>query len=205
MMQNNEALENSSQSRRSRSRDHYARSTRRLNHLDSHRAKSAEWHPDTKRLSGFETKHGSPVMRGFVAAIVPALAAVAMIAPANALSGPMPESKLQNLVSTNVEQIVVVRRGGAVARGPRGGVAAVGRTTVVRLPGYRPGVRPGYGPRYVRPAYRWGPGGAIAAGAALGFVAAGTATAWAGAAPAPGYCWYYTDPSRTQGFWDVCP
>ncbi len=70
---------------------------------------------------------------------------------------------------------------------------------------YRPGVRPGYGPRYVRPAYRWGPGGAIAAGAALGFVAAGTAAAWAGAAPAPGYCWYYTDPSRTQGFWDVCP
>jgi hypothetical protein len=69
----------------------------------------------------------------------------------------------------------------------------------------RPGVRPGYGPRYVRPAYRWGPGGAIAAGAALGFVAAGTAVAWAGAAPAPGYCWYYTDPSRTQGFWDVCP
>jgi hypothetical protein len=37
------------------------------------------------------------------------------------------------------------------------------------------------------------------------FVAAGTAAAWAGAAPAPGYCWYYTDPSRTQGFWDVCP
>jgi hypothetical protein len=25
-----------------------------------------------------------------------------------------------------------------------------------------------------------------------------------GAAPAPGMCWYYTDPSRTQGFWDYC-
>jgi hypothetical protein len=47
--------------------------------------------------------------------------------------------------------------------------------------------------------------GAIAAGAAIGFVAAATAAAWAGAPPAPGYCWYYTDPSRTQGFWDVCP
>jgi hypothetical protein len=143
-------------------------------------------------------------MRGSVAAIV-ALATVALSAPASALSGPFPGSKLQNLAPTNVEQVVVVRRGGAVARGPRGGVAAVGRTTVVRPPGVRPGVRPGYGPRYVRPAYRWGPGGAIAAGAALGFVAAGTAAAWAGAAPAPGYCWYYTDPSRTQGFWDVCP
>ena len=42
-------------------------------------------------------------------------------------------------------------------------------------------------------------------GAAIGFVAAGTAVAWAGAPPAPGYCWYYTDPSRTQGFWDACP
>jgi hypothetical protein len=145
-------------------------------------------------------------MRGSVVAIVLALATGAVSAPANALSGPMPGAKLQNLAPTHVEQVVVVRRGGAVARGPRGGVAAVGRTTVVRPPGYRPGVRPGVRPGgWVRPAYRWGPGGAIAAGAAIGFVAAGTAAAWAGAAPAPGYCWYYTDPSRTQGFWDVCP
>jgi hypothetical protein len=145
------------------------------------------------------------VMRGSAAIVLALTTVVALSAPVNALSGPMPRAKLQNFAPSNVEQVVVVRRGGAVARGPRGGVAAVGRTTVVRPPGYRPGVRPGYGPRYVRPAYRWGPGGAIAAGAALGFVAAGTAAAWAGAAPAPGYCWYYTDPSRTQGFWDVCP
>jgi hypothetical protein len=147
-------------------------------------------------------------MRGS-AALVLALTTVALSAPAHALSGPMPGVKLQNFAPTNVEQVVVVRRGGAVARGPRGGVAAVGRTTVVRppgmRPGMRPGVRPGYGPRYVRPAYRWGPSGAIAAGAAIGFVAAATAASWAGAPPAPGYCWYYTDPSRTQGFWDVCP
>ena len=143
-------------------------------------------------------------MRGS-AAIVLALTTVALSAPAHALSGPMPGAKFQNFAPSNVEQVVVVRRGGAVVRGPRGGVAAVGRTTVVRPPGVRPGVRPGYGPRYVRPAYRWGPGGAIAAGAAIGFVAAATAAAWAGAPPAPGYCWYYMDPSRTQGFWDVCP
>jgi hypothetical protein len=93
-------------------------------------------------------------MRGSIAAIVVATVALALSAPANALSGPMSGSKPQNWVPTNVEQVVVVRRGGAVARGPRGGVAAVGRTTVVRPPGYRPGVRPGYGPRYVRPAYR---------------------------------------------------
>jgi hypothetical protein len=59
--------------------------------------------------------------------------------------------------------------------------------------------------RWVLPAnYYWRPGGAIAAGAAIGVVTAATAAAWAGAPPAPGYCWYYTDPSRTQGFWDVC-
>jgi hypothetical protein len=34
-------------------------------------------------------------------------------------------------------------------------------------------------------------------------VSAATAAAWAGAAPAPNYCWYYTDQSRRQGFWDV--
>ncbi|WP_063983339.1 hypothetical protein [Bradyrhizobium sp.] len=48
-------------------------------------------------------------------------------------------------------------------------------------------------------------GGAVVhRGGAIGFVTAATAAAWAGAAPAPGMCWYYTDPSRTQGFWDYC-
>ena len=101
---------------------------------------------------------------------------------------------------------VVVRRGGAARRttvvGPRGGVAS---RTVVRGGA---GVRPGYaggGVRWARPGrYYWPRGGAIAAGAAIGFVTAATAAAWAGAAPAPGMCWYYTDPSRTQGFWDYC-
>ena len=69
-------------------------------------------------------------MRGSVAAIVLACAAVAISDPADALSGPMPGSKLQNVAPTNVEQVVVVRRGGAVARGPRGGVAAVGAARV---------------------------------------------------------------------------
>ncbi|WP_247426754.1 hypothetical protein [Bradyrhizobium sp. 139] len=100
----------------------------------------------------------------------------------------------------------VVHRGGAAVgprggayhgrtavRGPRGNVA-VRSTTAVR--GRGGWARPGY--------YHWPRGGAIAAGAAIGFVSAATAAAWAGAAPAPGMCWYYTDPSRTQGFWDYC-
>jgi hypothetical protein len=54
--------------------------------------------------------------------------------------------------------------------------------------------------------YRWAPGGAIAAGAAIGFIAAAGAVAYATTQPpAPGLCWYYTDPSRRAGFWDVCP
>lgn len=100
----------------------------------------------------------------------------------------------------------VVHRGGAVV-GPRGG-AYHGRTAVVgprgnvavrsttAVTGRGAWARPGY--------YHWPRGGAIAAGAAIGFVTAATAAAWAGAAPAPGMCWYYTDPSRTQGFWDYC-
>lgn len=108
-----------------------------------------------------------------------------------------------------VEIRAVVRRSG-VAVGPRGNAAAYRSRTVVRGPAVRGAavVRPGYGGggvRWARPAaYGWPRGGAIAAGAAIGVVTAATAVAWAGAAPAPGMCWYYTDPSRTQGFWDYC-
>ena len=68
------------------------------------------------------------------------------------------------------------------------------------------GYRAGYYGNWSRPGwYRWGAGGAVAAGAALGFVSAAAAASWAGAAPGPNLCWYYTDPSRRQGFWDACP
>ena len=77
---------------------------------------------------------------------------------------------------------------------------------VARHPVHRPVggavvARPGYGWRH----YRWPVGGAIAAGAAIGFVAAATAVAWAPPPPQPGLCWYYTDRSQRAGFWDVCP
>ncbi|SDH33346.1 hypothetical protein SAMN05421844_10851 [Bosea robiniae] len=92
---------------------------------------------------------------------------------------------------------------GYVARGPRGNVVA-GRGAVVR-PGYRPvpaPVRP-----WVRPAgYWWHPGLAVVSGAAIGFATAAAARAYVSSQPpAPGYCWFYTNPQRTQGFWDVCP
>ena len=110
----------------------------------------------------------------------------------------------------DVIEIRAVARRGGVAVGPRGNAVAYRSRTVVRGPAVRGAavVRPGYrggGVRWARPAaYGWPRGGAIAAGAAIGIVTAATAAAWAGAAPAPGMCWYYTDPSRTQGFWDYC-
>ena len=115
-----------------------------------------------------------------------------------------------------ISKVVVVHRG-ATAVGPRGGVYHRGGTYggyrggayrggvyhggVYRGGGYRYG---GYG-GWARPGwYHWGPGGAIAAGAALGVLAAGAAVAYAGQPPAPGLCWYYTDPGYRQGFWDAC-
>jgi len=52
--------------------------------------------------------------------------------------------------------------------------------------------------------YSWPVGGAIAAGAAIGVIGAAAAASYAGPAPGPGLCWYYTTPARTQGFWDAC-
>ena len=125
---------------------------------------------------------------GLLTAVAPVQAAP--LAPTSALNAQM------NGASDVSEVAVVVRRG--VAVGPRGGVYRYRGAAVVR---------PGYGARWARPGwYRWGPGGAIAAGAAIGFVAAAGAAAYATApAPAPGMCWYYTDPYRRAGFWDYCP
>src|SRR5215831_15618995 len=72
-----------------------------------------------------------------------------------------------------------IARRGVTAVGPRGGVYH--RGGAVGGYGYRGGVyRGGYG-GWARPGwYRWGPGGAIAAGAAIGVLAAGAAVAYAG-------------------------
>jgi hypothetical protein len=93
----------------------------------------------------------------------------------------------------------VYHRGGYRGGAYRGGVyhgGGVYRGAGVYRGGYGGWARPGW--------YHWGPGGAIAAGAAVGVLAAGAAAVYAGSPPAPGLCWYYTDPSYRQGFWDAC-
>ena len=116
-----------------------------------------------------------------------------------------------------ISEVAFVRRG-ATFRGPRGGFYHRGgtyrgfpgayRRGVYRGGVYRGGLYRGGLYRYggwARPGwYRWGPGGAIAAGAAIGMLGAGAAAAYAGAPPAAGLCWYYTDPSYRNGFWDTC-
>ena len=137
-------------------------------------------------------------------------ATLAFVPASSAISAPLQPidlaSQHADVTSDVVNVAVVVRRGAGV--GPRGNAYRYRSTTVVRPGGpnvVRGGavvVRPG---GWARPSwYRWGPGGAIAAGAALGVVAAGAAVAY-GTPPAPGMCWYYTDMTRTQGFWDYCP
>jgi hypothetical protein len=125
-------------------------------------------------------------------------------------------SPVARLSDGMITEAYVARRGavahGGVYRGPRGGVYRGG--TVYRggavhgYPGYRGGYAGYHGGAWgawARPGwYAWPVGGAIAAGAAIGMVSAATAASWAGAAPGPGLCWYYTDPSRRQGFWDAC-
>jgi hypothetical protein len=162
------------------------------------------------RLRFLPTNRGATTFNlktlGFViCAIAPALTGNSiMVSPASAAvagAGSLLQHQLKE-ASPLVE--VYVRRGGVARRttvvGPHGRAAS--RTVVRRGAVVAPGARTG---RWVRPAnYYWRPGGAIAAGAAIGVVTAATAAAWAGAPPAPGSCWYYTDPSRTQGFWDVC-
>jgi len=99
-------------------------------------------------------------------------------------------------------------RSGGAACGPRGCAAAGCGPRGCAAGAVRPGYGAPYRPRgvvVVNPHRYWRPGGAIAAGAAMGFIAGAAAVSLAGTPPKPGYCWYYTTPNRTQGFWDVCP
>lgn len=118
-----------------------------------------------------------------------------------ALSAAAERSEAAAMSPTDVSAARAAARTTTVTRGPRGGTA-VRRTTTVHGGAVRPAVRTG---AWVRPGnYYWRPGGAIAAGAAIGVVSAATAAAWAGLAPGSNMCWYYTDASRRQGFWDQC-
>jgi len=140
-------------------------------------------------------------------------------APAGAIDMVPGASPAATLNDGLISKVVVYHRG-ATAVGPRGGVYHRGGTWAGR-PGYGGGVyhggvygRPGYGYHggvyrggygWARPGgYWWPSGGAIAAGAAIGVLAAGAAVAYAGQPPAPGLCWYYTNPGYSQGFWDAC-
>jgi hypothetical protein len=142
--------------------------------------------------------------------ILTVLAGAAVALPGlSAIAAPLHQSAWIIPAPKEGPRVVETRfRGGRV--GVRGGGAWRGGGAVVRRGGawgYRGGavVRRGGAVAWRRPVNYWWPaGGAIAAGAAIGVVSAATAAAWAGATPAPGYCWYYTDPSRRQGFWDVC-
>jgi hypothetical protein len=163
--------------------------------------------PSTMMTFAHRRDHASKTINKLTRIAILGLTGIAItISPASALPTSAGNPIQQQFKQDSPIIQVYERRGGAVRRttavGPRGNVAR--HTTVVRPGAGRPGfTRSG---AWVRPAhYRWRPGGAIAAGAAIGFVAAATAAAWAGAPPAPGYCWYYTDPTQTQGFWDVCP
>jgi hypothetical protein len=136
--------------------------------------------------------------------------------PASAIEMMQGSDPAAGLSDGLISKVVVVHRG-ATAVGPRGGVYHRGGTWAGR-PGYGGGVYRGgaYGYHggvyragayggWARPGwYHWGAGGAIAAGAAIGVLATGAAIAYAGQPPAPGLCWYYTDPSYRNGFWDAC-
>ena len=176
-------------------------------------AERAKWRLDTKKLSRSVNQKTEGVMRGSVAGIALASATVTLCAPGNALSGPIPGAKLKNAVPSNVEPVVVFRAV-VLSRAAR----AAGWLPRTRGRGWSSGsswrccrcsagVRPGH--RAVMPWVRfdrWGLGGAIAAGAAIGFCRSRYRRAWAGAPPAPeATCLVsYTDRSRTQGVGDVC-
>lgn len=97
--------------------------------------------------------------------------------------------------------------------GGAGGAFGLAQPSIQQIPGYHPqGTTVPSGGRslVIGPDHRpvnpwWSPGGAIRARVAIAVVAAKSAPAWGQPAPGEGYCWYFTDAGRSEGFWDVCP
>jgi hypothetical protein len=99
----------------------------------------------------------------------------------------------------SVKRTTVARRG-AVATRPVARRPAVNRNTNVNV--RRTNVTVVARPVRVwsaRPHY-----GTIVAGVALGAVIGVAVANAAPTAPAANLCWYWSDPSRTQGYWDYC-
>ena len=132
-----------------------------------------------------------------------------LMAPAEAINLPVPYAastagpESVGGADSLIEHVVVAcgRRGCAaarpVARYPHGVYhGPVVRGPVVRGPVVRGGV-------YVRPWVRRPYYGTIVAGVALGTIIA-VAAAAPPPPPAPNLCWYWADPSNTQGYWDYC-
>ena len=142
-------------------------------------------------------------------------AAVAAVFMFSDIATAMPVAPIQDSGELSPTLARVVRGGGGRGVAVRGGGYHGGRAGGVHGGAYRgrpAAVRGGRGAVVVggRGAwgrgYTWAPGGAIAAGAAIGFIAAASAAAYASTRPpAAGLCWYYTDASRRSGFWDNCP
>ncbi|MEH2513978.1 hypothetical protein V1291_005332 [Nitrobacteraceae bacterium AZCC 1564] len=127
--------------------------------------------------------------------IAPALVLSGFImSPALAMLG-IPESP--SLAPHHVQQVQMSGERSGVNSGIRPGMQT----------GIRPGFQPGFaGTGAIPGGYGFGPRSAIASGVARGVLPASkTNPMVAGQQPAPGYCWYYTNRSRTRGFWDVCP
>lgn len=145
-------------------------------------------------------------MRGHVRNLMFAAATVAVLGVVSkgpALAAPLPVTPLASQAADPL-MIEVQRRFGGRGRayvGPRYSGPRFARPVGVWRPRRPYVIGPGY--RVARP--WWRPGTAVAVGAALGFVAAASAVAWAGQPPGPGYCWFYTDPTYRAGFWDICP
>jgi hypothetical protein len=163
-----------------------------------------------------------------VAAMMILVSIGSFVAPTSQAAIPSPmSSKVQAVVSaieSDTGQPILARvrgggfRGGAASRtravaGPRG--VAASRTTVVKGPrgnvaakrttvvGGR-GVVAARGVAVVRPVRRWVRRpyyGTVIAGITPGTIIAATAVP---AAPSSEVCWYWSNSSHSQGYWDYC-
>lgn len=152
---------------------------------------------------------GGLIVRTFGSLLAAALVIGVMVPSSASAAAGLGLPKLEGVIAPTVETVALKHRpahrpGGSIGHRP---VIKPNRPVIrpphhARPPQFRPPHRPPV--VIVRPWHRKHYFGRVVAGVVIGSIVYAAIAGSVPTPPAPGLCWYWTDPTQTRGYWDYC-